>query len=58
MARLPCVTSASNSLFFEESVMRAFAKLMEGFWKDEQGLEMVEYAVVAFAIIVAAYAIF
>jgi len=38
--------------------MRAFAKLMEGFWKDEQGLEMVEYAVVAFAIIVAAYAIF
>ena len=31
---------------------------MKDFWKDEDGLEMVEYAVVAFAIIVAAYAIF
>lgn len=38
--------------------MRTFAKLMKDFWNDEQGLEMVEYAVVAFAIIVTAYAIF
>ncbi len=38
--------------------MGTLFKLTKVFWKDEHGLEMVEYAVVAFAIIVAAYAIF
>ena len=37
--------------------MRTFAKLMKDFGTTA-GLEMVEYAVVAFAIIVTAYAIF